>query len=374
MKELLLRESMSYLKRSNTIKTMLAISTQGLLAATLVMAVEPNTRTFTADQKAKVKGVILSHDGNTLKVRDDSDNAVSTIDLSDNTKIQLKHGLFGLRNHAMDTTALVPGLNVEADGKGAANGDLTAEKVIFDPNSMRTSKQVDARVGPIESRTGQIEGRTGKLENRTGQIETRQGQLEDTEKQTQQQVGQVKTEADQANEGVTGVNKRVSDLDNYQPTASTTVYFKIDSSTLSPDAKKDLDDLAQKALAAKGYVIEVAGFADTTGNARLNQALSERRADAVMQYLEQQGNIPIPRILTPAGMGTSHAAADNSTKAGRKMNRRVEVKLLVNQGLVGSTPGGAPATTEPAQNAPSSPSTASPAPSTPPAPTTPPQQ
>lgn len=355
---------MNYLKRSSTIKTMVAISTQGLLAAILVMAVEPNTRTFTADQKAKVKGVILSHDGNTLKVRDDSDNAVSTIDLSDNTKIQLKHGLFGMRNHAMDATALVPGLNVEADGKGAANGDLTAEKVVFDPNSMRTSKQVDARVGPIESRTGQIEGRTGKLENRAGQIETRQGHLEDTEKQTQQQVGQVKTEADKANEGVTDVNHRVSDLDNYQPTASTTVYFKINSATLSPDAKKDLDDLAQKALAAKGYLVEVAGFADTTGNAQLNQALSERRANAVMQYLEQQGNIPIPRILTPAGMGTSHAAADNTTKAGRKMNRRVEVKLLVNQGLVGSAQSGAPATTEPAQSTPA-PSTPPPAPATP---------
>lgn len=357
---------MSYLLGSKKIKRLLAISTQGLLATTLVLAVEPNTRTFTADQHAKVKGEILSHDGNTLKVRDDDDNAVSTIDLSNSTKIQLKHGVFGFRNHAMDTTALVPGLRIEADGKGTSNGDLMADKVVFDPNSMRTSKQVDARVGPIESRTGQIEGRTGKLENRAGQIEARQGQLEDTEKQTQQQVGQVKNEADQANQGVTDVNKRVSDLDNYQPTASTTVYFKIDSATLSPDAKRDLDDLAQKALATKGYLIEVAGFADTTGNARLNQALSERRADAVMQYLEQQGNIPIPRILTPAGMGTSHAAADNSTKEGRKMNRRVEVKLLVNQGLAGSNgaSGSAPASTQSGQTP--SGATTAPAPSNPP--------
>jgi len=366
---------MSNLLGSKKIKTLLAISAQGLLAATLVLAVEPNTRTFTADQKAKVKGEILSHDGNTLKVRGDKDNAVSTIDLSDSTKIELKHGLFGWRSNAMDATSLLPGLSIEADGKGTANGDLAADKVVFDPNSMRTSKQVDARVGPIESRTGQIEGRTGKLEGRTDQIETRQGQivnrqgqLEDTEKQTQQQVGQVKGVAEQANQGVTNVNRRVSDLDNYQPTASTTVYFKIDSATLSPDAKKDLDDLAQKALAAKGYVIEVAGFADTTGNAQLNQALSERRADAVMQYLEQQGNIPIPRILTPAGMGTSHAAADNKTRAGRKMNRRVEVKLLVNQGLAGSNQNNAPepASTQPGQ----SPSSAPAAPST----TNPPQQ
>ncbi len=359
---------MSFLLGSKKIKTLLAISTQGLFAATLIIAVEPNTRTFTADQHAKVKGEILSHDGNTLKVRGESDNAISTIDLSDSTKIQLKHGRLGFRNHTMDLSALVPGLRIEADGKGSANGDLAADKVLFDPNSMRTSKQVDARVGPIESRTGQIEGKQGQLENRAGQIENRQGQLEGTEKQTQQQVGQVKGVADQASQGVTDVNKRVSDLDNYQPTASTTVYFKIDSATLSPDAKKDLDDLAQKALAGKGYVIEVAGYADTTGNAQLNQALSERRADAVMQYLEQQGNIPIPRILTPAGMGTSHAAADNTSKAGRKMNRRVEVKLLVNQGLAGSNQNSAPtpAPAQPGQNPSGAPAT--------PSPTNPPQQ
>ncbi|HSU31876.1 MAG TPA: OmpA family protein [Bryobacteraceae bacterium] len=352
---------MSYLLGSKKAKICLAISAQGLLAATLAFAVEPNTRTFTADQHSKVKGIILSHDGNTLKLRDDDDNAISTIDLSNATKIQMKHGMFGLGKHTMDVTALVPGLRVEADGKGNEKGDLVADKVTFDPNSMRTSKQVDARVGPIESRTGQLEGRQGQLENRAGQIESRQGELESTEKQTQQQVGQVRGVAEQANQGVSTVNRRVSDLDNYQPTASTTVYFKINSATLSDDAKKDLDDLAQKALASKGYVIEVAGFADTTGNVRLNQQLSERRANAVMQYLEQQGNIPIPRILTPAGMGTSHAAADNSTKAGRKMNRRVEVKLLVNQGLAGSESGAtsSPGATQSGQgtSTPSSPST-----------------
>jgi outer membrane protein OmpA-like peptidoglycan-associated protein len=98
--------------------------------------------------------------------------------------------------------------------------------------------------------------------------------------------------------------------------------------------------LAQKALNEKGYVVEVAGFADRTGTANRNQTLSEQRADAVIRYLEQQGNIPIHRILAPAGMGTTHEAADNSTSAGRKLNRRVEVKVLVNQGVVAGANGG----------------------------------
>ncbi len=325
-------------------RTTALISAEALLTATLALSmVTPNARTFPANEKSKVQGVIISRDGNTLKLRTE-DDSVGTIDLTDTTKVQLKHGIFG-RKKAMDVSKLVPGLTVEAQGKGDEKGDLVADRVIFDPNSMRASRQIDTVVSPIEARQGTLENRAGQLEGRTNQMENRQGQLESAQKQTDQtvgqvqtQVGQVKTTADQATQGVTDVNKRVSDLDNYQVADTATVYFKINSSTLSPQAKQDLDTLAQKAQSAKGYAVEVAGYADTTGNAALNQRLSDRRAEAVTRYLEQNGNIPIHRILTPTGMGTSHEAADNGTAQGRKLNRRVEVKLLVNQGVV-STPG-----------------------------------
>jgi outer membrane protein OmpA-like peptidoglycan-associated protein len=288
----------------------------------------------------KVQGVILSRDGNAIKLRLD-DDSIGTVDLSDATKIQLKSGVIFRHTAKMDTGSLVPGLHIEAQGKGNDQGDLIAEKVTFDPNSMRASRQIDARVSPVEARTGSLEGRAGALENRAGQIEGRATQLESREnslegqqKETQGLVGQVKTSADQANQGVTDVNRRVTDLDNYQVKDSATVYFAVNRDRLSEDAKKDLDDLSKKAMAEKGYVIEVAGFADSTGPLTLNQALSERRANAVVRYLEQNGDIPIHRILPMAGMGISHEAADNKTREGRKMNRRVEVKVLVNQGVV----------------------------------------
>jgi OOP family OmpA-OmpF porin len=325
-------------------KISLAVGAQALLAATLAWSVTPNTRTFTAGEKAKVEGTILSRDGNTIKLRGD-DDSIGTVDLTDGTKIQLKKGAFIFRrSDKMDAAALVPGLHVEAQGKGNDHGELVADKVSFDPNSMRASKQIDTRVSPLEARAGTLEGRAGtlegranSLETRAGTLETRAGQIEDQEKQTQGLVGQVKGSADQANQGVTDVNKRVSDIDNYDVKDSATVYFRVNSSNLNADAKRDLDDLAKKALAQKGYMIEIAGFADKTGNVNLNQALSERRAQSVINYLQQQGDIPIHRILAPAGMGTSHEAADNKTAEGRKMNRRVEVKILVNQGLVAAT-------------------------------------
>ena len=329
----------------------LLVSAGALLTTTLAFGfVTPNTKTFTAGQQFKVKGVIVARDGNVIKLRSDDDSSIGTVDLSSDTKVELKHGIFGRKN-AMNVDSLVPGLHVEAQGKGDEKGDLVANRVLFDPNSMRASRQIDARVSPLEAREGGLENRAGTLENRAGQIENRQGQLEDQEHQTQQQVGQVKTVADQAtqqatqaNQGVENVNTRVSNLDNYQVADSKTVHFKINSARLDTQAKQDLDDLAQKAKAEKGYVIEVAGYADKTGSSSLNQRLSEARADAVVRYLEQNGDIPIHRILTPAGMGTSHEAEPNNTPEGRKMNRRVEVKMLVNQGVVSGANGAATGT------------------------------
>jgi outer membrane protein OmpA-like peptidoglycan-associated protein len=324
------------------------MAAQIALVSTFCMArVTPNTRTFTAGENAKVQGVIISRDGDVLKLRA-NDDSIGTIDLTDSTKIQLKHGWFGHKT-AMDLSSLVPGLQIQAEGRGNEKGDLVASKVLFDPNSMRASRQIDTRVSPLEAREGSLENRTGQLEGRTGTLETRTGQLETDQKNTQQQVGQVKTEADQANQGVVGVNGRVSDLDNYTAGETATVYFRLNSAALSEKAKQDLDALAQKALQQKGYIVEVAGYADKTGNAARNQQLSEQRAESVIRYLEQQGNIPIHRILRPAGMGTTHEAASNDTAEGRKMNRRVEVKVLINQGVVG-TQSSATNTPQPAPN------------------------
>lgn len=313
-----------------------------VMAAGLAFAVEPTAKTFAAGQQVKVQGVIVSRDGDMLKVRT-SDDSIGTVDLTTNTKIQLKKSW--ARKTAMDATALVPGLQVEAQGKGNEKGDLVADRILFDPNSMRASRQIDTRVAPIEARTGSLEGRATTLEGRAGTLESRAGKLEDQERDTQQQVGQVKVSAEQANQGVSNVNERVSNLDNYTQTDKKTVYFKYGSAVLTDEDKQTLDQIAQEAQTQKAYIIEVAGFADPTGKASRNQELSEHRAQAVMTYLEEQGNIPIRRILTPAGLGTTHQVNDNRTAQDRQQNRRVDVTIYVNQGVVASGQVNGPTTT-----------------------------
>jgi OmpA-OmpF porin, OOP family len=327
---------MQKLFKSRDLRTAVALSASFLVPFTAAFAVGPNTRTFGDGENGKVEGVILSRSGSVLKVRGD-DDSVGTVDLTDGTKIQLKRGILR-RKSAMSTDALVSGLRVQAEGRGNDKGELVAEKITFDPNSMKASRAIDTRVSPLESRTDGLESKTNGLESRTGRVEGRQGELEQQQTKTNEKVGEVASLADQANKGVSSVNDRVNNLDNLQQKYKETVYFKLNSSQLDPSEQQKLDTVIAQTKGEKGYAIEVAGFADKTGNINLNQALSEKRASAVVRYLEQQGSIPIHRILTPAGMGITHEAADNSTAEGRKLNRRVEVTVLINQGVVaGST-------------------------------------
>jgi outer membrane protein OmpA-like peptidoglycan-associated protein len=131
------------------------------------------------------------------------------------------------------------------------------------------------------------------------------------------------------------VNKRVSDLDDYKTVAEAAIYYASGRYALDDAAKADLDKLAALALSTDGYMIEIAGYASKTGTKSANQQLSEDRAAAVSNYLRNQGNIPLRRILAPAGYGATHPDAANTDPQGRELNRRVDVKLMVNKGLQG---------------------------------------
>lgn len=313
---------------------------QFVFMASTALAADTQVRSIGNGLETKVKGVIQARDGDKIRLRE-PDNALVTIQVTDATKIALKHGMFGMSRTGMEATSLVPGLRLDAEGKGNDKGELVAAKISFDPNDLRAARSVDTRVSPLESRTGQLEGRAGQLEGRAGELETkstelegRTTQLDQQQKQTDATVAKVNDSATKANAGVDNLGHRVSDLDDYETKGSTTVYFAVKSTKLTAEACKELDSLIDQMKSEKGYMIEVAGFADTTGNPEKNVELSERRAAAVVQYLQMK-DVPLRRILAPAGLGTTHNVADNTTPQGRKQNRRVEVRVLVNRGITG---------------------------------------
>jgi OOP family OmpA-OmpF porin len=128
----------------------------------------------------------------------------------------------------------------------------------------------------------------------------------------------------------------VAGLDNYQPIGNVSVTFGFDKSTLTADDKAQLDTFAGTLANAKSFIVEVTGGTDSTGDANYNYALSQRRADAVVQYLASKYAIPAHRFYL-IGIGKDKEVADNKTREGRAKNRRVDIRLLSNQGAPATT-------------------------------------
>jgi OOP family OmpA-OmpF porin len=104
----------------------------------------------------------------------------------------------------------------------------------------------------------------------------------------------------------------------------TTDHFAFDSAELKPAMMSELDSVAAKVTGSKGNEqLEIVGHTDSTGPEAYNQGLSERRAQAAADYLAGQG--VSPSAMTVKGMGESQPVADNATREGRAMNRRVEI-------------------------------------------------
>src|SRR5678815_332246 len=293
-------------------------------------------RTVTSGQNMTLKGVVTRRDSDTFTVRDM--NGVDTVvRLSDRTSVKTKGGfLRGGTNYAQ--TSILRGLNVEIEGRGNGQGELDAEKIRFAEQDMRVARAVESRAAPLEERASDTENKLSQVEANAQRLS---GQLEELAAVSNAARGGAKAAqatADAAVAGVNATNERISALDDYTPQTSTSVNFRSGSAILSPESKTTLDEIATKALNAKGYVLEVTGYADARGSIERNRVLSQRRADAVIRYLVESHNIPLRRIVTPYGYGETNPVADNTTREGREQNRRVEIKLLVNKGLTAPSP------------------------------------
>jgi outer membrane protein OmpA-like peptidoglycan-associated protein len=131
----------------------------------------------------------------------------------------------------------------------------------------------------------------------------------------------VKRDVDRTITVIDGINK-------YQMMKSETVLFPLSQFKLSAESRAQLDDIARAAAGQERFMIEVQGFTDKTGSADTNERLSRQRADEVTRYLVNEHKIPV-RSISSIGSGYASPVGDDSTRDGRAMNRRVEVRLFV---------------------------------------------
>jgi outer membrane protein OmpA-like peptidoglycan-associated protein len=285
-------------------------------------------------QKTKLTGAVVSRNGDSFVVQDAS-GGQTTVLVNERTSVKTKGGFLGGGTKYAGST-ITRGLNLEVEGRGDASGNLVAEKIRFTDTDLRTARTLEANIVPVEGRVGQAENRIGETEQNTQRMS---GQLDELTAVSNAAAGgavAAQEQADRAVQGVQVANERINTLDDYTPEQSIQIGFKSRSAVLTPDAKTSLDQVAEYAKNAKGFLIEVTGYAYESRDKNVNRQLSQQRAESVVRYLVENHQIPLRRILTPFGYGASNPVADNTTREGRAENRRAEVRVLVNRGLTGT--------------------------------------
>ncbi len=104
------------------------------------------------------------------------------------------------------------------------------------------------------------------------------------------------------------------------------IQFQVDSADLTPQSETALNETAKQLMAYPAIAIEIQAHTDSTASEEYNLDLSNRRADRIKSYLQEQGIAP--ERLIAKGFGETQPRATNETEAGRSLNRRVEFKII----------------------------------------------
>jgi len=291
-------------------------------------------------QKQKIQGVVSIRNGDKFNVRDPSGNETSVLLTGSTDVTSHSRGLRGKKDYPV--TYIMRGLRLQAQGTGDADGNLVAEWVRFDEQDLRSAQALEQTDEMAQENRARLEAAEKAAQEAAANAERMAGQIAENTalaNEARAKAEAAQAQADSAFKAAALANNRINGLDDYDTIRTVPVLFKVNSSIIDAAGKQTIDEAAAWAKGEKakgnanGWLVEVVGFADTSGNTAKNRALSERRAKAVIQYLVGVHGLDLRRLVQPFGYGESKPVADNKTAQGRAKNRRVEIRILQNKGI-----------------------------------------
>ena len=236
----------------------------------------------------EIDGFISARKGDKIQITTPGGTR-TVVFISEGTRIRSSGGFLGVSRNTLDAGSLLNGLPVSIKTAQWGEG-LVATQIAVKTKDLRTAAMIR-------------NGTDQRFDEQTAATEALRG--------------------------------RVADIDNYIVKATTNVTFDTGKADLSPQAKADLCAAAASAQATNNALLLVLGYTDSTDSEETNQALSEKRAAKVVNYLQQKCGWKPYRMLTPTGMAEADPAASNATPEGKAQNRRVAVNVMVSKGLDG---------------------------------------
>ena len=302
-----------------TLRNARCIATLALISTLLPL-------TLAAQETVKVEGLIKGRSGD-LVILQTRDNPDLVVELTEGTDVGQLQGALKARNKKMSMAALIPGLSIKVEGN-YHDGQLIAQKVRFKGNDLKQAEAIEA--GMHETKL-QAQQNQEELEKHKAELDAQKQALKQQEAKVA--ANQAAIAANKAN--IDAAVARFGQLDDYYILDEVTVYFANGKVKVDPKYPPQLMALVEKAKTINGYMIEVKGYASSTGNAASNQKLSEDRANNVTNILLQQGKVSLTRMLAPGAMGESEQVGNAKTPEGEAENRRVVVRVLQNKAIAG---------------------------------------
>jgi len=227
-------------------------------------------------QTHEIQGIVVTNQHGRLTLK--TQHGDQAIAVGQNVRVRSISGAFNSNKEVVPLTAVIPGLPVTIQVEGS-EGHLVASEIDYKAKDYKTAAQIQAGVQETARREAELRSAYSKM----GDWDIR---------------------------------------------AEKVIYFKVGSAVISPEAKQELLALASTAKTHKGYVVSVLGYADPTGNAKANERLSNRRAQAVINYLKQSGHLMPGRVLSASAMGEMNIPVDKPDSAAYANARRVMVRVL----------------------------------------------
>jgi len=301
----------------------------GIVGAMAVSAQLP-TANVPDGSELKMKGIIAVRNADSFVMRDITNTTLYVVEIADSTDIKThRKGAFrGGKEYP--ASYLLRGLRVEVNGHGNGDGHLVAKSIKFEEDDLRAAQALQVTLDPVE---GQVKENAANIAANKERIAAG----EENAKRMSAQIDENTAMSAEAMAQANRANNRINGLDEFEVIKTITVPFATGRYTLGPQGKKIIDEAAAwaKTQDRKGWMVEVVGFADSSGNSAANRTLSEKRASTVIGYLVGTYNMQLSRLVQPFGAGVDRPVAPNETAAGRAQNRRVEIRLLLNKGIAG---------------------------------------
>ena len=200
----------------------------------------------------------------------------------------------------------------------------------------QTNEKIAAVSAKEESDISQVNERISTTDQKLAQVANTAQQAQGTAARAMQEADSNSGKIAENSTAITTLGTGVANALNYQLVEKADVTFGFNKSTLTPDAKLALDQVAAKAQAQPRVVVELAGFTDKTGGNSYNLALSRRRAESVQRYLVGQ-KVPL-RSIHIVGLGEeapppgleADLSAINPNPSPAELNRlarRVQIRI-----------------------------------------------